>query len=70
MSFIRAKEIEGGEKMNKCSGDCVYDYYESDTNYGECQHPDFDIEKPDHCPGYLSKEQAKADAKYSHKDKY
>ncbi len=56
--------------MNKCSGDCVYDYYESDTNWGECRHPDFDIEKPDHCPGYLSREQVKADAKYSHKDKY
>jgi len=38
--------------MNKCSGDCVYDYYEFDTNYGECQHPDFDPEKPDRGLGY------------------
>ena len=48
--------------MNKCSGDCVYDYYEYDTNYGECRHPDFDIENPDHCQGYYSKEDAMADA--------
>jgi len=56
--------------MNKCAGDCVYDYYEYDTNYGECRHPDFDPEKPDHCPGYVSKEDAKSDAKYKDRDKY
>ena len=56
--------------MHKCSGDCVYDYYENDTNYGECIHPDFDPENPDKCPGYLSKGDAKADAKYGHRDKY
>ena len=56
--------------MNKCSGDCVYDYYEYDTNYGECRHPDFDTENPDHCPGYYSKEDARADAKYKDSDKY
>ena len=49
--------------MNKCSGDCVYDYYEYDTNYGECQHPDFGPENPDRCPGYHSKANAWADAK-------
>ncbi len=56
-------------RPSECSG-CVYDYYESDTNWGCCKHPNFDEEKPDHCPGYLSKEQAKADAKYSRNDKY
>jgi len=55
--------------MNKCSGDCVYDYYEYDTNYGECRHPDFDPEKPDHCPGYISKEDAKSDAKLRYAEK-
>ena len=59
-----------GEEMNKCSGDCVYDYYEYDTNYGECRHPYFDPEKPDHCPGYYSREEARADAKYKDRDKY
>jgi len=52
--------------MNKCSGDCVYDYYEYDTNWGECQHPDFDPEKPDRCPGYYSKEDAKAETRIKH----
>ena len=53
--------------MPECSG-CVYDYYESDTNFKACKHPKFDIEKPDHCPGYLSKEEAKADAKLWHRE--
>ena len=61
---------EGKMELTKCNGDCVYDYYESDTNYGECRHPDFDIEKPDFCPGYCSKEDARADAKYKDRDKY
>jgi len=60
--------LKGGN-MNRCDGDCVYDYYEEDTNYGECRHPDFDPEKPDHCPGYYSKEDAKADAKLSRIEK-
>jgi len=54
--------------MNKCSGDCVFDYYEHDTNYGECRHPDFDPEKPG-CPGYISKEDAKSDAKLRNAEK-
>ena len=52
-----------------CSG-CVYDYYEPDTNWGECKHPDYNEELPDKCPGYYSKEDAKADAKYKDRDKY
>ena len=42
---------------------CVFCLYELDTNWSECQHPDFDIEKPDNCPGYYSKEDARYDAK-------
>ena len=49
--------------MNKCSGNCVFDYYEYDTNYGECRHPDFDPNNPDRCPGYLSKDDSIYDAK-------
>ena len=55
--------------MPECGG-CVFDYYESDTNYKTCKHPDFNIEEPDYCPGYYSQEDAKADAKYGHCDKY
>jgi len=54
---------------SECSG-CVFDYYESDTNYRNCQHPDYNIEFPDHCPSRYSKDDAKADAKYGHCDKY
>lgn len=52
-----------------CFG-CVYEYYEADTNYKTCKHPEFDWEKPDDCPGFYNKEDAKADAKYRHCDKY
>jgi hypothetical protein len=44
-----------------CSG-CVHYYYEADTNWKECRHPEFDENKPDTCPGCYSKEDAKADA--------
>jgi len=76
---INKKEIENiilmledyNKKMNNCSDrGCVYDYHEDDTNYGECRHPDFDPENPDNCPGYYSKEDARADAKHKDKDKY
>jgi len=56
--------------MNKCSLNCVFYYYEGDTNCDECRHPDLDAENPEHCPGYISKEDAQADAKYKDKDKY
>ena len=52
-----------------CSG-CVYDYYEPDTNWGTCKHPNYNEELPDKCPGYYLKEDAKADAKYKDQDKY
>lgn len=41
---------------------CVFYLYEMDTNWSECQHPDFDPDSPDVCPGYYSKQDAKADA--------
>ena len=40
---------------------CVFYLYELDTNWSECQHPDFDPEKPDTCLGYYSKQDAKDD---------
>ena len=49
---------------------CVFYYYEADTNWSECTHKDYDIEKPDYCPGRYSIEDAKADAKYKDNDKY
>uniref|UniRef100_A0A6M3LHC3 Uncharacterized protein n=1 Tax=viral metagenome TaxID=1070528 RepID=A0A6M3LHC3_9ZZZZ len=52
-----------------CNG-CVWYYYESDTNWKECRHEDYDIENPDHCPGEYAIEDAKADAKYKDCDKY
>lgn len=55
--------------MTDCSG-CVYNYYESDTNYKLCTHPYFDEAEPDKRPGKYAIEDAKADAKYSHCDKY
>lgn len=56
-------------KMTNCSG-CLYEYYEADTNFRDCKHPDFNLEESDKCPGYYSKADAKADVKYSHCDKY
>ena len=53
--------------MNKC-GNCTFNYYENDTDYDECWHPDFDEENQ--CPGYYSKKDAEADTKYSDRDKY
>ena len=55
--------------MNKCSGDCEYDYYEYDTNWGECRHPDFDPDNPDNCPGYRSRQDARDDAKLRYEEK-
>ena len=51
-----------------CSG-CIYDYYEPDTNWGECKHPEYNEELPDKCPGYYLIEDAKADAKLSRIEK-
>ncbi len=50
--------------------DCIYRYYESDTNYKTCLHPDYNEDDPDTCPGYYSEADAKADAKLSKCDKY
>jgi len=52
---------------------CVHNYYESDTNYWECTDPEYTEgweEGNPACPHYYAKEDAKADAKYGHKDKY
>ena len=49
---------------------CVHYYHESDTNWTECTHEDYDMENPDHCPGIYYISDAKADAKYGHCDKY
>ena len=48
---------------------CVFYLYELDTNWSECQHPDFDPEKPDTCPGYYSKQDAKDDEKLKFAEK-
>ena len=56
--------------MNSECWDCIFYYYERDTNFKLCKHPDYDVNKPDHCPGQYSKDDAKADAKYGHCDKY
>ena len=42
---------------------CVFCRYELDTNWAECLHPDFDPDKPNECPGYYSKDDARDDAK-------
>ncbi len=57
------------QKTVDCPG-CVYDYYEPDTNWCMCKHPDFDDDNPNHCPGRYDKADAKADTKYGHCDKY
>ncbi len=52
----------------ECRG-CVYYRYESDTNYSYCIKPN-SVEFPEECNSYYSIEDAKADAKYGHCDKY
>ncbi len=55
-----------------CQG-CVYYYYERDTGYKTCENPKFEdswLEGPDDCPHWYSREDAKADAKYGHCDRY
>ncbi len=58
--------------MKGCN--CIYSYYESDTNYWECTCPECEEEEekerlPD-CPHQYSIDDAKADAKYGSRDKY
>jgi len=49
--------------MNGDCYSCIFEYYESDTNYRTCKHPDYDEDNPDHCPGSYLIEDAKADEK-------
>lgn len=49
---------------------CVKNYYESDTNYSECTDPEYEEGWEKNCPHFYSKEDAKADAKYGHCEKY
>lgn len=35
----------------------------------ECQHPDYDTNKPDTCPGYYSQSDAAEDSKLLHAEK-
>lgn len=55
--------IERLREMNECIG-CVFYYYEKDTNWAECRHPNADVNKPDDCPGRYSIEDAQAVARY------
>jgi len=54
-----------------CQG-CVFYRYESDTNFKYCIKTPFDLERmeQEECPDYYLIEDAKADAKYGHCDKY
>jgi len=58
--------------MNVNCQHCVYYRYESDTNFQYCVKPPFDLERMEleHCPDYYNQDDAKADAKYGHCDKY
>ena len=48
---------------------CVFYLYEMDTNWSECQHPDYDPDKPEVCPGRYSKSDAADDAKLLNAEK-
>ena len=59
--------------MNCC--DCVYNYYEPDTNFWECTNPEYrDMEEAEQpecpCSHQYTREDAKADAKYGRSDHY
>jgi hypothetical protein len=56
--------------MNTDCSLCHWKYYERDTNYRGCKHPDFNEDEPDKCPGEYSEADAKADARYGDKDGY
>lgn len=49
---------------------CVYEYYEDDTNWWECRHPDYDEDWECPCEHHYDKQSAKDDAKYGSCDKY
>jgi hypothetical protein len=56
----------------ECQG-CVYYKYEVDTNFAYCakgKGQEFDQENEVPCEDYYAVEEAKADAKYGHCDKY
>ena len=51
--------------------DCVFEYYEDDTNWWECRHPEHNEDWDcDGCEHFYDRETAKADAKYGSCDKY
>ena len=59
-----------------CQG-CVYYKYESDTNFSYCTNPKqefegqiFVLQENDSCELRYAVDDAKADARYGHRDKY